>query len=696
MGMMILFDPYLPPMVVAVVAAVLLMITGYAALRGLRGWPYRAVAAMVALVALMRPIWQEETRAPLADIALVVVDQSASQGLTDRPAQTEATLAALVAELETKGVEVELRYVADADGNQGTQLLSALSGLAAELPQERIAGSFLLTDGQVHDLDAMLTGIGPVHALITGQADDWDRALQIETAPAYGILGEDVKIALRVSDFGPLPDGVDARQTEVIYSIDGNEPQRAIVPVGQPLELTLNLAHAGRNVVRFEVPVQAGELTPRNNVAYAQVNGVRDRLSVLLVSGEPHMGQRTWRNLLKSDPAVDLVHFTILRPPEKRDNVPVSELSLIAFPTRELFMDQIDDFDLIIFDRYQRRGILPLIYLENVARYVRDGGAVLVAAGPDFAGAGSLYRSPLADILPAEPTARVFEEPYVPHLSRLGARHPVTRGLEAAHLPIAGSDQPWGRWFRQVEVAPNAGDVVLEGVGDAPLLILDRVGEGRVALLASDHAWLWDRGYEGGGPQLELLRRLAHWMMKEPDLEEEALSAEADGREMRITRQTMGAGVASVIVTAPDGEDITVPLHETAEGMFEGSYLAPEDGLYRVSDPNAADLSDIVVGIGPANPREFSEVIATGDLLRPHLEATGGAVFFLRDALPDLRLVPEGRGAVGRGWMGLYARDAFVTQDVRARPLVPVWVYLIAGLAALAAAWLREGRFRGA
>ena len=99
-----------------------------------------------------------------------------------------------------------------------------------------------------------------------------------------------------------------------------------------------------------------------------QINGVRDRLRVLLVSGEPHAGERTWRNLLKSDASVDLVHFTILRPPEKQDGVPVDELSLIAFPTRELFIEKIEDFDLIIFDRYRRRGILPSLYLENIAQ----------------------------------------------------------------------------------------------------------------------------------------------------------------------------------------------------------------------------------------------------------------------------------------------------------------------------------------
>ena len=130
------------------------------------------------------------------------------------------------------------------------------------------------------------------------------------------------------------------------------------------------------------------------------IDGVRDKLRVLLVSGEPHAGERTWRNLLKSDANVDLVHFTILRPPEKLDGTPINELSLIAFPVRELFQQRINDFQLIIFDRYARQGIVPPIYLDNIAKYVRNGGAVLVAAGPDYAGPTSIWHTPLDAVLP--------------------------------------------------------------------------------------------------------------------------------------------------------------------------------------------------------------------------------------------------------------------------------------------------------
>ncbi len=526
----ILFDPLIPLpllMTVAVIAAISLVL---ALVRGLNGWALRGLAAAVVLGALLNPSYQEEDRAPLTDIVMLLEDRSASQMLSDRQAQTTSAADQLEAQIAARAnTEVRRITVGDGEGDSGTQLMTALSAALAEEPRARIAGIIALSDGQVHDPELPVDLPAPMHLLLSGKETDWDRRLEIRNAPAFAIIGEPVTLTLRVEDMGAAPAGSGIAPLEI--SVDGGEPQVFQVPLGQDIELPVTLPHGGRNVIEFSVPMAEGELTDRNNTALIQMNGVRDRLRVLLVSGEPHPGGRTWRNLLKSDSSVDLVHFTILRPPEKQDGVPVSELSLIAFPTRELFLEKIDDFDLIIFDRYKRRGILPASYFDNVANYIRRGGAVLVNAGPDFAGADSIYRSPLGPVLPAEPTARVLDEPYRPTVTEIGQRHPVTTDLPG------GGD--WGRWLRQVDVTNPQGNVVMSGVDERPLLVLNRVDEGRVALLASDHAWLWNRGYEGGGPQLELLRRLAHWMMKEPELEEEALNAIATGQTMRIQRRTL-------------------------------------------------------------------------------------------------------------------------------------------------------------
>ncbi len=271
----------------------------------------------------------------------------------------------------------------------------------------------------------------------------------VAQAPSFGLVGKELPLTVRVEDLPADPKKPAAGQARLTWRKDGGAPQQLHVPVGRDVPLKIPIDHGGPNVVELEVEPGPSELTLDNNRAVVVVNGVRDRLRVLLVSGEPHAGERVWRNILKSDPSVDLVHFTILRPPEKQDGTPIRELSLIAFPIRELFDTKLDDFDLIIFDRYSRRGVIPQAYLENVVRYVRNGGAFLEAAGPNFGTPLSLSRTPLGAILPTEPTGNVFEEGFKPQLTDLGRRHPVTEGLSGAG-PADGQPS-WGRWFRQVD-----------------------------------------------------------------------------------------------------------------------------------------------------------------------------------------------------------------------------------------------------
>lgn len=678
----VILSPLVPWPVLWGLAAFAVVLLALAVWRGLSGWWLRGLTAAVVLAAIANPSLQEEERAPLSDILLVVVDESASQGLANRAAQVEEAIAGIEAEVAGRpNTELRIRRFADGAEDAGSLAMTALAELLSEEPRARVAGAVVITDGQVHDVPLAPNMPAPLHVLLTGQETDWDRRLVVKNAPAFAILDEEVMLTLRIEDQGAAPG---TAEVDLTITVDDGEPQTYRVPVGQDLDLPVVLPHGGMNVLQFSTPAAEGELTDRNNAAVVQINGVRDRLRVLLVSGEPHAGERVWRNLLKSDASVDLVHFTILRPPEKQDGIPVTELSLIAFPTRELFIEKIEEFDLIIFDRYRMRGILPMSYLENVAQYVRNGGTVLVAAGPEFGAVDSLWRSPLAEVLPVEPTARVVEEGFQPALTDLGRRHPVTEGLDAL-APEGG----WGRWFRLVDVVPRAGQVVMSGPGDRPLLVLNRVEQGRVAVLASDHMWLWGRGYEGGGPQLELLRRLAHWMLKEPELEEEALKATAQGQTLTITRRSIAEEPpGDVTITGPDGAQVVLPMPEVGPGRFVLEWQAPAVGLYRLEQ---GDLTR-VVAVGPSAPREFVETIATGAVLEPVVTPTNGGILRLEDGVPDLREVREGRPASGRGWIGMTPRGAYVTEDVRVAPVLPgwVWLLLVAGLAV--AAWLVEGR----
>jgi hypothetical protein len=648
----------------------------------------RAIALALFVLALANPSITREDRDPLTSVAAVVVDKSPSQEFGDRQQQTDAVRAALAERLgRIPGLEVRFVEAGQADGEtDGTRLFTALTSALSDVPPDRVAGAILITDGRVHDVPGEAAALGftaPVHGLITGHKDERDRRVVLVTAPRFAIVGQTQTITFRVED-----QGAPAAPAQVTVRRDGEVIESRNVRAGAPVSITVAIPHAGANIVEIEASALDGELTTVNNRAVVSIDGVRDKLRVLLVSGEPHAGERTWRNLLKSDASVDLVHFTILRPPEKQDGTPINELSLIAFPTRELFQQKINEFQLIIFDRYARQGVLPIIYFDNIARYVRQGGAVLVAAGPDYASPTSIWRTPLDVILPAEPSGRTTDGPFHARLTDLGKRHPVTRGLEGAD-----EDPPhWSRWFRLVDSRASKGTTVMQGPDNKPLLLLSREGEGRVALLLSDHIWLWARGYEGGGPHIDLLRRLSHWLMKEPDLEEEALRLIVRGHDLTVQRQTMLDTVGEVTLTTPSGKTRNVTLAPAEPGVWRATIEANELGLWRASDGTLNALANV----GPANPREFTEVTSTTEVLAPLANATGGGVVRAENSggvhLPRIVAMRSSDTYHGDDWLGLRTREASVVRGIGVLPVFAGLIGLLLLLGSVAAVWMREGR----
>ncbi len=682
------FSPLIPIDYVWAAAAVATVVAILLLFARSRGALIRIAALALLVLALANPSLTREDREPLTSVAVVVVDKSPSQSFGDRTTQTEAVRAAVAQRLsKIPGIETRIVEAGQADGEtDGTRLFGALNATLADVPPDRVAGAIFITDGRVHDVPSDAGALGfaaPVHALVTGSADERDRRVALIATPRFGIVGQSQTISFKVED-----EGVRGSPAEVKISRDGELIDRRIVNPGQQVNIQVQIPHAGANIIEIEAAALPGELTLVNNRAVVSIDGVRDKLRVLLVSGEPHAGERTWRNLLKSDANVDLVHFTILRPPEKQDGTPINELSLIAFPTRELFQQKINDFQLIIFDRYARQGVLPVMYFDNIAKYVRNGGAVLVAAGPDYAGPTSIWRTPLDSILPAEPTGHVTEDAFHARLTDLGKRHPVTRGLEGSN-----EDPPhWSRFFRVVDSTTSTGTTVMKGADDQPLLVLSREGEGRVGLMLSDQIWLWARGYEGGGPHIDLLRRLSHWLMKQPDLEEEALRLMVHGRELTVQRQTMAESVAPVILTTPSGAQRNLTLDQAEPGVWRKVVDATELGLWRATDGKLTAL----VNVGPANPREFSEVTSTTAVMAPLTNATGG----------DSRRIMEGSSLVvprivgvrssdtfkGDDWIGLKIREASVVRGIGVLPMFAGLLGLLLLVGSLALTWAREGR----
>src|SRR5262245_33614392 len=667
--------PTLPwPVIVALAAAALIVVL-LVLWRRARGIGWRALAAAGLIGTIANPSIVREERNYLDDVAVIVVDDSASQKIGNRTQQTAAALAD--AEKRIRALpHVELRVVragsdSTASGGGGTRLFEALQRAIGDVPARRIAGAVFISDGQVHDVPANLKDLGfnaPVHLLLSGEPDEVDRRLTISKAPTYGLVDNDVAMTVRVDDQPQAPVGATAKVTVVQ---DGTPKETLDVPIGVDQELKVHIDHPGPALVELQVEPRDKELSLINNQAVAVINGVRDRLRVLLVSGEPHAGERTWRNILKSDPAVDLVHFTILRPPEKQDGTPINELSLIAFPIRELFEVKLNQFDLIIFDRYRRRGVLPRAYFENIVHYVENGGALLDAAGVSLGGPLGLYQSPLGDVLPGEPTGEITERGYRPQVTEVGRKHPVT-----ADLPGGGAKPPWGRWFRIVQATVKRGNTLMSGPDDEPLLILDRYGKGRVAQLLSDQIWLWSRGYEGGGPQAELLRRVAHWLMKEPELEEEDLRAMVIDGRLEITRRSLGENPRTVEVTTPTGETVTVPMTDAGNGRATGAMPAAESGLYRVGDGSHRAFA----ASGDLNPIELADLRSTGDRLRPIVDATDGGIDRIAEGLPEVRQVKPGRDPSGRGWIGLRSNEDYVVTGVNQAPLLPALIVLLLGL----------------
>jgi hypothetical protein len=706
----IAFDPLLPWSVLAVLGGIGLILALLGLRARARGMIWRLASVAVVLAALANPALIEEQRKPIADVALVVVDDSDSMGIGERRTQVQAARETLKRRLgQQEGLEVRevvlppsaIQLGSERPG--GTRLIETMRSALVDVPPERLAGVVLLTDGQVHDVPAIDSrggdakaglppelGGAPLHALIAGKKGERDRLIVLEQSPRFGVVGREVTTTFKVED----PAGGTA---PVTLSVGGDVVRRLDVPVGRSVELPITVGNPGANVVELEVGAGPSELTLDNNRALFTINGVRDRLRVLLISGEPYQGERAWRNLLKSDPAVDLIHFTILRTPQKDDFTPVRELSLIVFPQRELFEQKLKEFDLLIFDRYETGNLITRDYFRNIAEYVRGGGALLVSVGPVFATQRSLYRTPLGAVLPAAPLGDVLETPFKPKITDVGQRHPVTANLPQAGEP--GKEPQWGRWFRLVTARTERGNAVLSGADERPLIVLDRVGEGRVAQLTSDHLWLWNRGIDGGGPQPELVRRVAHWLMKEPDLEEEALRAKAVGGRIEITRRTLATSFPEVTMTAPapaqsaqqEGAGATrkLELREIAPGLGQAIVEVDKPGLYRFDDGTLK----AVAAVGNPDPLEFTDVRATDAKLKPIVAAANGALMWLSDqADPDIRSVRPGRAAGGSDWLGLRRNEGYTVAGINQLPLLPGLLVALAFLMLVATAWWREGR----
>ncbi len=674
------FNPLVPLWIIAVLAVFGVAVIYLGLKNRAHGQVWRFLILSVFLFFLCGPSLIEREQESLPNRVLVLLDQSTSMSIENRDQQADEALAH-IQESSPDNATIIVRRVMDAEQNQGSRLKSALQQFLAEENKDQLAAVFVVSDGQIHDASdvdiAQLDQI-PVHALLTGSKNFIDRRLVIEQAPEYALVGRPVDMIVRAED----RDG-EQRRVRLTVRQNGEPVYQSTIRTNTPWPIQLRAEKRGPLLVEVEVSALDGETILNNNSQQLTINAVRDRLRVLLVSGEPHQGGRIWRQTLKSDPAVDLIHFTILRLPTSRDNTPVDELALIPFPTEELFERQLDKFDLVIFDRYRIRGVLAMQYLRNLAEYVENGGAMLVATGPEYSERFSLYATALSSILPAAPTGRVSNEGFIPQITELGKRHPVTAGLS-----LNPDRDNWGRWFRTNIAVALDGNTLMTDENGQPLLVLSKEGNGRIAQFLSDHIWMWARGVEEGGPYDELVRRTAHWLMKEPDLEEEALNVTVRENTINIETRSLLSQDGLAVVTGPEGFEERVQLSSIGQGKSLGSLNVEKAGLYTITERDKTQL----VAVGVLNDREFDKPYPSAEFLAPLADSNDGGTFWLEDGFPSIRAISSSANGHGEDWAGIRERNASRTLKIIEMPLIPpLWVaLLLIGLSLIT--WWRESR----
>lgn len=680
----IIFYPYIPITFLYIVIFVSLFITFINYKLKSNSTFLKFLFMLIIILSLANPVIMSENRESLPDTVAVILDLSPSQSINDRKKNALEVYENLKNQLgKINNLEVRYKTI---NGEKGTNIFNPLSSLIGDIPDNRLAGAIIITDGQIQDVPEInaLNFPAPINFLITGNKNEYDRRLIIEESPRFGIVGEEVTIKLRVEDIN-----ADVPNALVTINMNDKDKQSRSIPIGESVNITLPLERAGITSLNIEVEEGKNELTLKNNQIVISINAIRERLKVMLVSGEPNMGLRNWRNLLNSDPSVDLIHFTILRPPNKQDLTPVGELSLIPFPSRELFQLNLNSFDLIIFDQYHLRGILPQYYLKNIVEYVVNGGALLDTAGPAYAGPYSLSLSPLQSILPTEPTGEVVIEEFVPKITNYGLRHPVTANLQE----INGDkiENNWGSWFRMVEGLAVDGDVLLEGPENRPLLVLNRIGQGRVAQILSDQSWVWTRSDSNKGPQADLLRRLVHWLMKEPDLEENELSAKFENNTLIIRKNSLIPDLNSVKIISPSNETDIIDLEDIGSGQQIAKIPEPEPGIWKLSSGN----SNISVIIGNYNSAEFNDVRATDKSIELLAESTLGSIKWInteRNTSLKINHIEKNKITNNNKNIKLYKNEQFFVQSMDQIPLAPWYLALILSIVLLFLSWYRESR----
>ncbi len=461
--------------------------------------------------------------------------------------------------------------------DSSTKMLDYILSEVNKFPVKKMSSIFFFTDGQIHEnkdewkkkqFDI------PSYFIIPNSNLFNDTRLDLGSFPEYVEVGEEVELDVTASIFGKrkkdnltLTIFGSSEETRSI-KFEGNETKKVRLKVNKP----------GENFYIFNLSSKGGEVSLSNNQKIIKINASRKKLKVLLISGEPYLGTRVWRNFLKSDPAVQLIHMTVLRPPEKIDSTEMKELSLIPFPVRELFEKKIKNFNLVIFDNFKGKNILTPLYFQNLIKFVESGGAILEITGPSYNSRSSLFRTEIGRVLPGIPSGKSLRGEFKPILTKLGTKHPITRSLFEDY-------QEYGKWYEMNQVTIDEEDtsILMTGIQNNPLLAIKNIDKGRIAQIYSHHIWLWKNISSEKGPYKKLIRNLAHWLMQEPKLEADRLEISNDDKFIYIDKKNfknIGSYEDSVVVIGPEGNKSKIKLLKIDQENSKAKFRYNKDGYY--------------------------------------------------------------------------------------------------------------------
>ncbi|MDC3091077.1 hypothetical protein OA848_01670 [Rickettsiales bacterium] len=628
------FDPFLSFYFILFISLIFLTIIIFSLINKSSGIFLRLGIFILITLLMLKPGYRIEKIENENDIITFVIDKTDSQKISKRIEEVDKTFNKMLLEL-TKFKDLDiLEIVIDNEkitkrlGNieeiisntktkevvnkitKSTDIINNLENSINEYPSQRISSIFILTDGQIHDLkdNANFEKFDvPIYFLLIGNSKIDDTKVSIISHPEFGYLDEKITIQVLANDFK-----ADENSFLNLTIQNGTFSEKKLkVPNNDVKNIELKLKNHGPNFIKVTTPNRQDELSAVNNSQLINISGVRKKLRVLLISGAPYMGTRVWRNFLKSDTSVELIHMTVLRPPEKNDNTPLEELSLIPFPVKELFEEKLSNFQLVIFDNFEGKKVLTPLYFQNLINFVDKGGAILEITGPSYNSKSSLFKTEIGRILPGIPSGKLIQKEFKPQLTDLGKKHPITESLFI-------KNKDFGTWFQMNDILEIDDDsqVLLSGVNNKPLLAVKKVNDGRIAQIYSHNIWLWSkRENNQGGPYNLLIKNLAHWLMKEPTLEENKLELSFVNNSILIEKSFLrkpDPEKLKITIIDPNGIKFEKTLNKSKENRYTAIINNKKDGFYLVYD------GEIEKGINTSNEnkRELQDFHLTDNIIK--------------------------------------------------------------------------------